>query len=185
MSRENSTPPSNPVGRVPSPGASPHLSPLDAPSRRRLPILLRRAWFSLNQAFRRRVAHLGLTPDQFTVLRTLQEHPEGSLSQRELAEIMSSDPNTVASLLERMESQGWIGREKDAADRRAHILRLFPAGQVVYDEARTIAVALQAETLIAIPENQRDLFLEQLASVAEHCRDAAEASPRQKRRETD
>ncbi len=167
MSRENSS--------------SPHLPPLDAPSRKRLPILLRRAWFSLNQAFRRRIAHLGLTPDQFTVLRTLTEHPDDALSQRELAEIMSSDPNTVASLLERMESQGWIGRERDASDRRAHVLRLLEAGRVVYEEARAIAVGLQAETLVAIPENERDLFLEHLASVAEHCRDAAEASPRQKR----
>ncbi len=45
--------------------------PLDAPGRRRLPVLLRRAWYGLNQAFRRRIAGMGLTPDQFTVIRTL------------------------------------------------------------------------------------------------------------------
>ena len=44
--------------------------PIDSPSRRRLPPLLRRSWYGLNQAFRRRIAHLDLTPDQFTVLRT-------------------------------------------------------------------------------------------------------------------
>ena len=47
--------------------------PIDAPGRRRLPILLRHAWYGLNQAFRRRIAHLGITPDQFTVMRTLLE----------------------------------------------------------------------------------------------------------------
>ena len=73
--------------------------PIDSPGRRRLPPLLRQAWYSLNQAFRRRIAHLGLTPDQFTVMRTLLEN-EG-VTQRELTQIMSSDPNTVASLLER------------------------------------------------------------------------------------
>ena len=39
--------------------------PIDAPGRRRLPILLRHAWYGLNQAFRRRIAHLDITPDQF------------------------------------------------------------------------------------------------------------------------
>ena len=74
--------------------------PIDSPERRRLPPLLRRAWYGLNQAFRRRIAPLGLTPDQFTVLRTLLE--SGGITQSELTHLMSSDPNTVASLLARM-----------------------------------------------------------------------------------
>src|SRR6478736_2446127 len=96
--------------------------PIDAPERRRLPLLLRRAWYGLNQAFRRRIAHLEITPDQFTVMRTLREN-EG-IRQRELTELMSSDPNTVASLLERMETAGLIQREKHRKDRRAHQLGL-------------------------------------------------------------
>ena len=43
------------------------------PAARRLPVLLRRAWFGLNQAFRRQIAEAGLTPGQFTALRTLIE----------------------------------------------------------------------------------------------------------------
>src|SRR5438105_1555571 len=69
---------------------------IDAPQRRRLPLLLRRAWYGLNRACRRRIAHLGVTPDQFTVMRTLLER-EG-ITQRELAHAMSSDAYTVASL---------------------------------------------------------------------------------------
>src|ERR1051325_4501966 len=92
--------------------------PIDAPERRRLPLLLRRAWYGLNQAFRRRIAHLGITPDQFTVMRTLLEN-EG-IRQRELTELMSSDPNTVASLLERMEKAGLIERQAHEQDRRGH-----------------------------------------------------------------
>src|SRR5687767_15369426 len=87
----------------------PGLLPIDAPDRRRLPPLLRRAWYGLNQAFRRRIAHLGLTPDQFTALRTLLEHKD--ISQRQLTTLMSSDPNTVAALLERMERNGLIERQ--------------------------------------------------------------------------
>src|SRR5437867_3054341 len=89
--------------------AAPVALPIDSPDRRRLPPLLRRAWYGLNQAFRRRIAHLGITPDQFTVMRTLLEN-EG-ITQRELTHLMTSDPNTVASLLNRMEKLGLVERQ--------------------------------------------------------------------------
>src|SRR3954469_3481646 len=133
--------------------------PIDAPERRRLPLLLRRAWYGLNQAFRRRIAHLEITPDQFTVMRTLLEN-EG-IRQRELTELMSSDPNTVASLLERMEKAGLIQREEHRRDRRAHQLGLLPLGRRKYEEAREIAIAMQEEVLSALPENAREKFLEE------------------------
>src|SRR5579872_924961 len=82
--------------------------PIDAPERRRLPPLLRRCWYNLNQTFRRRISHIGVTPDQFTVMRTLLEGNPKGLTQRELTDIMSSDPNTIASLLERMEALGLV-----------------------------------------------------------------------------
>ncbi|MBI1840027.1 MAG: MarR family transcriptional regulator [Verrucomicrobia bacterium] len=145
--------------------------PVDAPERRRLPPLLRRAWYGLNQAFRRKVAHLGITPDQFTVMRTLRES-EG-LTQRQLTQLMSSDPNTVASLLERMETAGLVKRAPHAKDRRARQVELLPAGHRKYELAREIAVTLQSEVLLVIPERDRESFLANLAVVAEACRLAA------------
>jgi len=87
--------------------------PIDSPDRRRLPPLLRRAWYGLNQAFRRRIARTGATPDQFTAMRCLTEADPLGITQGELAQLMSSDPNTIASLVERMETAGWV-------ERRAH-----------------------------------------------------------------
>lgn len=150
------------------------IEPIDSPNRRRLPVLLRRAWYGLNQAFRRRLAHLGLTPDQFTALRTLLEGDERGLTQRELSRLMSSDPNTVASLLERMEKGGYVERLPHEQDRRAHRIKLLPRGRKVYESARAIAVALQSEVLSTIPAETREDFLEQLALVADACRLAAE-----------
>ena len=65
--------------------------------RKRLPPLLRRAWYALNQAFRQRVAHLGLTPDQFSILRWLVEGDPAGLTQRQITDLMASDPNTITS----------------------------------------------------------------------------------------
>lgn len=150
--------------------------PLDSPERKRLPPLLRRAWYGLNQAFRRRICHTGATPDQFTAMRCLLEGDPKGITQRELTNMMSSDPNTVASLLERMEGAGWIERQRHERDRRAYRIRLKPPGKRKYEQLRDIAISLQTEILKSLPEPVRESFLEQLATVADACRDAAEQS---------
>src|SRR5213080_4823448 len=140
---------------------------IDSPERRRLPLLLRRAWYGLNQAFRRRIAHLGVTPDQFTVMRTLLEHQ--GITQRQLTELMSSDPNTVAALLERMEQAGLVLRQAHEKDRRAKRLQIQPAGKAKYDAAREVALGLQTEILSALPARRRHQFLTDLETMAEAC----------------
>src|SRR5579864_5254147 len=101
----------NGKNRPESRGDRSHL-PVDSPDRRRLPPLLRRCWYNLNQTFRRRIAHTGVTPDQFTVMRTLLEGNPKGMTQRELTDLMSSDPNTIAALLERMEKAGLVERRQ-------------------------------------------------------------------------
>lgn len=153
-----------------------HPLPIDSLERRRLPLLLRRAWYGLNQAFRRRITHAGATPDQFTVLRTLTEGPAAGFTQNELAQQMSSDPNTIASLLDRMGKARWLERKPHETDKRARRIRLQPAGKKKYQELRDAAVQLQASILGAIPPKEREQFLKQLDLVANACRDAAEES---------
>ncbi|MHB1307663.1 MAG: MarR family winged helix-turn-helix transcriptional regulator [Limisphaerales bacterium] len=146
------------------------------PPARRLPPLLRRAWYALNQAFRRRIAHLELTPDQYTVLRILDEENGGQLTQRELTEQMFSDPNTIASLVNRMEAAGLILRTPHARDRRAVQLRLGTAGRGKLTRARRLANALQEETLAILDEAGQGSFLEQLEKFASSCQDALSRS---------
>lgn len=150
--------------------------PVDHPTRRRLPPILRRAWYSLNQAFRRRIAHLEITPDQFTVLRWLSEAAGEGLTQRELADLMASDPNTVTSVLNRMEQAGLIDRKPHETDRRAKRVTIRAKGRKAYDAARLIACQLQHAVLEAIPEPKRAAFLEQLEKVADAARHAAEGT---------
>ena len=141
--------------------------PVDAPQRRRLPPLLRQAWYGLNQEFRSLIAHLHLTPDQFTVLRVLLESDQSGITQRELTRAMSSDPNTVASLLGRMEKAGLVRRRPHEMDRRAYRIIPRPEGVERYQKARAIAVRLQTEVLSCLPPSKREEFLSHLAQVAE------------------
>jgi len=132
----------------------------------------------LNQAFRRRVAHLEITPDQFTVMRTLLEGDPRGLTQRELTNLMTSDPNTVASLLQRMEAAGLVERGPHEKDKRAHRIQLQAEGRRRYESARQVAVLLQGLVLSVLPEARREEFLEDLALVADACKAAAEQSPK-------
>lgn len=159
------------------PGRSrpPAARPVDAPERRRLPLLLRRAWFSLNQTFRRFSAKAGITPDQFTVLRTLTEHEPAALTQRALGERITSDPNTVTSLLQRMEEGGLLQRSRDPEDARAQLVRLTPAGRAKYHQARPLAAELQSRVLSSLPEPRREVFLRELETIANACQEALQS----------
>jgi len=144
------------------------------PVARRLPLLLRRAWYGLNQAFRRRIAHLDITPDQYTVLRNLHEAGPRGITQSGLSANMTSDPNTVASLVNRMEQSGLLRRQTDPNDRRARRLRLAPAGRRRFRAARSLAIALQEEVLGPLSPPEIDQFLAVLEKIATACSHAAE-----------
>ncbi len=154
------------LANAPGDGAA----PIDAPSRRRLPPLLRLAWYSLNQAFRRRIHHLNITPDQFTILRWLTECDPDWPTQRELGAMMASDPNTITSLLRRMEVAAFVERQPHETDKRANRIKITAGGKKVYLRARQIAIDLQGEVLLALPETRRDQFFADLESLAHACR---------------
>lgn len=148
--------------------------PLRSSDIRRLPPLMRRAWYSLNQAFRQRVTHLAITPDQFSILRWLTEGDPAGLTQRQITDLMSSDPNTITSTLTRMEKAGLIVREQHEKDRRANRVKVLAAGKRAFKDAQKIAIILQGQVLAALPEDRRERFLEDLEIVAESCAAALE-----------
>ena len=136
---------------------------------RRLPPLLRRAWYSLNQTFRQRIAHLGITPDQFSILRWLHEGDTRGLTQQTLTDLMASDPNTITSILQRMEKSRLVSRHPHETDRRARRVRIEDAGRSRYPEASEIAIALQQQIVGVIPETRRSRFLADLELIANAC----------------
>ena len=141
---------------------------------KRLPVLLRRAWYGLNQTFRQRIAHLGVTPDQFSILRWLSEGDPQGLTQRGLTDLMASDPNTITSTLSRMEKAGLLTRAPHEQDKRAHRVTVRPAGRRAFEKARAIAVELQAQVLGNLPASRRAKFLDDLETIAAACGTALE-----------
>ncbi len=136
---------------------------------KRLPVLLRRAWYGLNQAFRQRISHLGLTPDQFSILRWLNEGDPQGLTQRTLTDLMASDPNTITSTLARMEKGALITRTPHEHDKRANRVRLTPAGRRAFEKGRKIAMDLQDRVLAVLPAARQAKFFEELQTIADSC----------------
>lgn len=138
-------------------------------STRRLPTLLRRTWFSLNQAFRQRLAPLSITPDQYTILRWLAEGDPIGLTQSEITQRMASDPNTITATVRRMEAVGLLERRPHELDGRAKRVRLRDHGRVIFEQAQSLAVDLQKNVLGCLSEREACQFLELLERVSETC----------------
>src|SRR3954464_6270898 len=82
------------------------------------------------EAMRRlRAAHTAhaLKPRQFQILGLLHDH--GGLAQRELIQTMGVDPSILVTLLNPLEADGLVTRERDPSDRRRHLVTLTPAGK--------------------------------------------------------
>jgi len=83
-----------------------------------------------HEAMRRlRAAHTAhnLKPRQFQILGLLHDH--GGLAQRELVQTMGVDPSILVTLLNPLEVDGFVTRERDPGDRRRHLVTLTPAGE--------------------------------------------------------
>ncbi|MEU7639496.1 MULTISPECIES: MarR family winged helix-turn-helix transcriptional regulator [unclassified Streptomyces] len=89
--------------------------------------LLRRALQQLTAVWQAEVPDL--TAPQYAVLIVLADSP--GLTQVELGKATAIDRSTMATMLDRLASRGWITREVDPAHRRRHQVRLTPEGHTL------------------------------------------------------
>src|SRR3954452_7986022 len=84
---------------------------------------------------RLRAAHdaQGLSPRKFHLLGLL--HDRGAMTQGELGNLMGIAPSVLVQLLNPLEADGRISRDRDPADRRRHVVTLTPAGRKHLDRA--------------------------------------------------
>src|SRR3954469_6711124 len=78
---------------------------------------------------RLRAAHTAhnLKPRQFQILGLL--HDRGGLAQSDLVQTMDMAPSMLVTLLNPLEADGLVTRERGPADRRRHLVTLTPAGE--------------------------------------------------------
>jgi len=84
----------------------------------------------------------GMTRAQWIILFRLSKQP--GLSQKELADLLEVEPITVARLVDRLESAGYLERRADGSDRRIWRLHLLPAATVPLAEIDREKTSLSA-----------------------------------------
>jgi DNA-binding MarR family transcriptional regulator len=99
-----------------------------------LPTLLgfniRRAQIALWRDFTRSVAEGEVRPGVFSVLSLASSNP--GIAQIDIANQLDIDKASVVALIDWLENQGWVARERSATDRRRHEISVTRAGRKAY-----------------------------------------------------
>jgi DNA-binding MarR family transcriptional regulator len=95
---------------------------------------------------------MGLTHPQYLVMLALWQH--APLSVRELSRLLQLDPGTLSPLLKRLESIGYLRRERDPADERSLAITLTDSGRALRARAEKIPPAVVDRLGMPIEELQ-------------------------------
>jgi DNA-binding MarR family transcriptional regulator len=95
-----------------------------------------------------------LSPRQFHLLGLL--HDQGPTGQQELGQVMGVDPSVLVTLLNPLESDGYVSRQRDPADRRRHVVALSPAGATHLAAAAHAQRAAEDELFAGLAADQRE-----------------------------
>ena len=110
-----------------------------------------------HEAMRRlRAAHTAhnLKPRQFQILGLLHDH--GPLAQRELIQTMGVAPSILVTLLNPLEADGLVTRQRDPDDRRRHLVTLTPAGKRQLASAARAQKHTEDERFASLDDDQRE-----------------------------
>jgi len=93
---------------------------------------------------------LGLTYPQYLAMLVLWEANELTVS--ELGQRLFLDSGTLTPLLKRLESAGWLKRQRDAADERRVIVSLTPEGRRLREKAAVVPEIVASATQCSLSE---------------------------------
>jgi len=88
--------------------------------------LLHRAQSRLREAVIEAIARTRVQPGHLAVLGVLADR--GGMSQRKLGELAQIEKSSMVLYLDVLEADGWISREPEPSDRRAHNVQLTAEG---------------------------------------------------------
>lgn len=90
----------------------------------------------ITQSYQPWLSKLGITYTQYIVMMVLWEQDHQPVN--DIAKRLLLETNTVTPLIQRMEAEGLVRREKDKADARKTIVSLTPKGQELEEQAAEV-----------------------------------------------
>lgn len=105
----------------------------------------------------------GLKPRQFRLLDLLEDR--GPMGQRELGEVLGIDHSILVTLLNPLEDDELLTRERDPRDRRRHVVSITPAGVERLHAGMAAQRAVEEELLAGFSVAQRAELADALALI--------------------
>ena len=100
----------------------------------------------------------------YAVLLALGERP--TRTQAALAAAIGADKTRVIAVLDELQDRGLIGRRRDPADRRAHLLSITPRGVRLRESVQRGIQRREERLLSRLPPGDRAAFLRALQALA-------------------
>jgi DNA-binding MarR family transcriptional regulator len=116
---------------------------------------LSRSCSDMMARFEENLARHGLSQTKFFVLLLLKRNP-GGLGVGRLAEGVAVSSPTMTGIIDRLEQSKLCRREQDAADRRAWVVQLLPAGEALLAEALPEHYQWVAQLMSVFNPKERD-----------------------------
>ena len=138
--------------------------------------LLTRRW---RQALDTEFHSIGLTDASWRPLLHLS-HLGAGIRQKDLAASIGIEGPSLVRLLHTLIQKGLIERSEDTDDRRAKLLRLTPAGQLLVERIRHSVSALEKELLSPFSEQE----IAQLVAMILHLESSVQELRKKNRRHT-
>lgn len=122
---------------------------------------MKRAFLIVQEDMANTLKPLGLRMMTFSSLAIIVENPD--ISQKYLAGALGIDRSGVVVLVDELEKEGLISREKVEGDRRSYALRASLSGQKLWKKAQSNVLAHERALFTGLSEPERDAMHQNLS----------------------
>ena len=141
------------------------------------PPALRACWIKLNSTFGKRLQPAGITPDQYSVLRWIHELDQKAIYQKDLAKLLFTDSNNIASLLNRMEQHGLIKRNPVQSDKRKKMVVATKLGKEKWLLCKQIALDVEKTLTSTLSIEERTFISSTIKQISNYLNDGYMVGP--------
>ena len=99
---------------------------------------------AITRAYRSRLSHIGLTYSQYLVMMVLWE--ADGITVKSIAQQLHLDSPTITPLLKRLESAGFVNRQRNVSDERVVNIFLTDAGRIIQARVAEMQKSVACQT---------------------------------------
>lgn len=132
--------------------------------------MLRQTWTAVNKMAEVKLAKVGLTPEKAAVLWLCRDY-SGTLTPAEIARYLFRENQTIAGLLNRMESEGLVKRVPKRKGHPFTEVKLTPRGEAACDPGVEAYKKVVTSAMSDMPEEEQNRLREMLRALRDKMTD--------------